>query len=321
MANAANSRSSPSKISVIGAGTVGSTLAYTLIVERVAGEVVLVDIDRDRALGEARDINHAMPFSAPTTVSAGDYEDSRDSDIIVITAGAAQKKGESRLSLVERNVKIYRDIVPRLVKGGSNAIILIVSNPVDVLTYVTLKLSELPRQRVIGSGTVLDTARFRYELSARAGVDPRNVHAYIVGEHGDTEVPIWSLANIAGIGFPAFCSQCGRGCSKRDREGVFDRVKNAAYDIIRLKGATYFAIALGATRMIEAILRDQQTVMTASILLQGEHGIRDVCLSLPVQLGREGLKRVLEIPLTEDEEEALRKSAATLRNALDSVNF
>lgn len=313
--------SATAKVSVIGAGMVGASLAYTLMVEKSAGEVVLVDVDKDRALGEAKDINHALPFSAPTKVIAGDYPDCRGSDVIVITAGAAQKPGESRLSLVERNVEIYQAIIPRVVDVAADAVILVVSNPVDILTYAAIKLSGLPWQRVIGSGTVLDTARFQYELSSHCRIDPRNVHAYIIGEHGDSEVPVWSATNIAGMPFQHFCDTCDQGCPRQDLNDIFDRVKNAAYDIIRLKGATYFAIALGATRMIEAILRDQNTIMTASTLLHAQHGIENVCLSLPVILGRRGVGRVLEMPISPQEHEALKQSAEVLRGVLDKVGF
>ncbi|KPL03369.1 MAG: L-lactate dehydrogenase, partial [Planctomycetes bacterium SM23_65] len=224
-------------------------------------------------------------------------------------------------TLVDRNVRIYKDIVPRLVEVASGAIIIVVSNPVDVLTYATIRISGLPWQRVVGSGTILDTARFRHELGRHCGIDPRNVHAYIIGEHGDTEVPVWSLANIAGIGFKPYCRFCGRGCSDDQRNGIFEAVKNAAYEIIRLKGATYFAIALGTTRMIEAILRDQDTVVTASTLVRGQFDIEDVCLSLPVVLGRSGIERVLELPLSPDERRALKHSADTLKNVIKSVGI
>ena len=303
----------PPKVSIIGAGRVGATIGYSLVVERVAGEVVLVDIDTDRAEGEAKDIAHAVSFSAPTLVTSGDYEACRNSDIVVITSGAAQKPGETRLDLAGRNVDVYRDILPKLERVASDAILLILSNPVDVLTYATLALSGFPRARVIGAGTILDTSRFRHELGRLCSVDPRSVHAFVIGEHGDSEVPVWSLANVAGIAVRPNCGACTAGCTQKDLDGVFETVKNAAYDIIRLKGATNFAIALGTTRMIEAILRDQNTVVTASTLLQGQHGLDDVCLSLPMVLGRSGVVRVLETPLAEDERRAVARSAGTLR--------
>jgi len=300
---------------------VGSTLAYSLVVERVAGQIVLTDIDLDRARGEARDINHALPFSAPTTVISGDTPDCAGSDVVVITAGAAQKAGESRLSLVERNVDIYRKIIPGLTEVAADAVILIVSNPVDVLTYATIAISGFPPHRVIGSGTVLDTARFRYEIGTHCGIDPRNVHAYILGEHGDTEVAVWSLANLAGVPLADCCATCDRSCPPGAHQELFERVRTAAYDIIRLKGATYYAIALGATRMVEAILRDQKSVVTASTLLNGQYGLRDVCLSLPVVLGADGIARVFEVPLSDEEQEQLKHSASVLRQAIESVGL
>jgi L-lactate dehydrogenase len=303
----------PPKVSIVGAGMVGSTLGYSLVVERVAGEVVLVDINQARAEGEAKDIAHAAPFGAPTVVTAGDYEACRNSDIVVITSGVAQKPGETRLDLVAKNVHIYRDIVPKLERVASDATVLILSNPVDILTYATLKLSGFPPERVIGAGTVLDTARFRHELGRLCSVDPRNVHAYVIGEHGDSEVPVWSLVNVAGIPVKPACGACAAGCTRSDLDGVFETVRNAAYDIIRLKGATYYAIALGTTRMIEAILRDQNTVVTASTLLRGQYGIHDVCLSLPVVLGRSGVVRVLEVPLSQHERRAVHRSADMLK--------
>jgi L-lactate dehydrogenase len=240
---------------------------------------------------------------------------------VVITAGVAQKPGETRLDLVGKNVDVYRDIVPKLERVAPDAIVLIVSNPVDVLTYATLRLSHYPRERVIGAGTILDTSRFRYELGRHCGVDPRNVHAYIIGEHGDSEVPVWSLANVAGVSVRPNCGACADGCTQADLDGVFKTVKNAAYEIIRLKGATYFAIALGTTRMIEAILRDQNTVVTASTRLEGQYGISDVCLSLPVVLGRTGAVRVIEIPLSEDERRSLERSADTLKEVIRKVGL
>ena len=315
-------RTSPPKISIIGAGMVGATIAYSLTVEQVAGELVLVDLDLDRARGEARDINHALPFLAPTKVSGGDYEACRGSDIIVITAGAAQKSGETRLDLTKKNYEIYQDIIPRVGEVAGEALIVVVSNPVDVLTYAAVQLSDLPPEHVIGSGTVLDTARFRYELSAHCGLDPRNVHAYILGEHGDSEVPIWSLTNVAGVPFERVCESCPGSCEReREHEEIFESVKNAAYEIIDLKGATYYAIGMGTTRIVEAILRDQNTILTASTLLQGQYGIEDVCMSLPVVLGREGVRMVVEMPVSEGERQALRDSAGVLREALGEVGL
>ena len=315
-------KTSPSKISIIGAGMVGSTIAYSLTVEQLAGELVLVDLDMDRARGEARDINHALPFLAPTRVSAGDYEACRGSDIIVITAGAAQVSGETRLDLTKKNYRIYQDIIPRVEEVAGDALIVVVSNPVDVLTYATVQLSDLPPEHVIGSGTVLDTARFRYELSAHCGLDPRNVHAYILGEHGDSEVPIWSLANVAGVTFEEFCKSCPGDCNReREHAEIFESVKNAAYEIIDLKGATYYAIGMGTTRICEAILRDQNTILTASSLLQGQYGIGDVCMSLPVVLGRNGVRMTVELPVSDEEREALQNSASVLRHALEQVGL
>ncbi len=311
-----------SKISVIGAGMVGSTIAYSLTVERVAGEIVLVDLDMDRARGEARDIGHALPFVTPTSVSAGDYEACRGSDVIVITAGTAQKPGETRLDLTKRNYEIFQDIVPRVTDVAEDALLLIVSNPVDVLTYATLDISGLPPEQVIGSGTVLDTARFRYELSAHCGLDPRNVHAYILGEHGDSEVPIWSRTNVAGVPFECFCESCPGHCDReKEHSRIFEKVKNAAYEIIDLKGATYYGIGMGATRLCEALVRDQNSILTASTLIQGQHGIEDVCMSLPLVLGRDGVRMIVEMSLSEEEEEALINSASVLRDALDSIGL
>jgi L-lactate dehydrogenase len=309
------------KVSIIGAGMVGSSLGYSLIVERAASEVVLLDVNRDRAEGEAKDIAHAAPFGAPTLVRSGGYDDLRGSDVVVITAGVAQKPGETRLDLVGRNVSIYRDIVPKLERAAPDCVVLVVSNPVDVLTWATLKLSGFPRERVIGAGTVLDTARFRHEIGRHCGIDPRNIHAYIIGEHGDSEVPVWSLANIAGVPVREYCKRCGRGCPPGELDRIFDSVRSAAYEIIRLKGATYFAIALGTTRMIEAILRDQNTVVTASTRLEGQYGLRDVCLSVPVVLARPGVVRALEIPLADDERRALERSAGTLKDVIRNVGL
>jgi len=311
----------PPKVSIIGAGMVGGSLAYTLVLERLAGEIVLVDINEDLAAGQAMDINHALSFVGPTVVRSGGYGECSGSDVVVITAGAAQKPGETRLDLAQRNFDIYKGIVPKLADVAADAVILVVSNPVDVLTYAAIKLSGLPWQRVVGSGTVLDTARFRYELSAHCRLDPRNVHAYVLGEHGDSEVAAWSATNVAGVAFPGFCQKCGGGCPSGELREIFERVKSAAYEIIRLKGATYYAIALGTTRMIEAVLRDQNTVVTASTLLHGEYGIEDVCMSVPVVLGRSGARMAIEMPISDEEKDALKRSAGVLRDVLGGIGL
>jgi len=311
----------PPKVAIIGCGMVGSTLAYTMVVERVAGELILVDANEGRARGEARDISHALPFGAPTAVRAGGPADCAGADVVVITAGAAQKPGQTRIDLAARNVEITRSLAPPLAAVAPDALFLLVSNPVDILTYAALKASGLPWQRVIGSGTVLDTARFRAEIGAHCGVDPRNVHAYILGEHGDTEIPVWSLTNIAGAPLRVFCQTCPRRHEPEHMDQIFQRVKNAAYEIIALKGATYYAIALATTRMIEAILRDQRTIVTASVLAQGQYGIQDVCLSLPVVLGRRGVERIVDLPLSGDERQALNRSADALKAVLRQVGF
>lgn len=307
---------STTKVSIIGAGMVGSTLAYSLAIEGTVGEILLVDVNRERAEGEAMDLNHTLPFMAPTRVWAGDFSDCAKSDVIVITAGFAQKPGESRLHLASRNVAVIKDIANRLKNVVGSAIVIVVANPVDILTYTFIKSSGLTPSQVFGSGTVLDSARLRYELSAHCRVDPRNVHGYIVGEHGDSEVPLWSLTNIAGVKISDYCAICGRECAPDELEAIFENVKKAAYRIIETKGATYYAIGMGTLRLIEAVVRDQRSVYTVSVLLIGQHGLSDVCLSLPCIIGREGIAQVVELPLEDAELQKLHRSARVLREAI-----
>jgi len=309
------------KLTVVGTGLVGATAAYSIMARGLVSEIVLIDINHQRAEGEAMDLNHAAPFGRPVRVRAGDYPDAEGSDIIIVAAGAAQKAGQSRLSLAKTNVEIMRQIAPKLHEAAPEAVVLIISNPVDILTYAAQKTSGYPVPRVIGSGTLLDTARFRFELANRCSVAPSNIHAYIIGEHGDTEVPVWSLANIAGMRLKDYCPICGRGCTDDDLDQLFQKVKNAAYAVIERKGATYYAIALGVARLAEAILRDENAVLTVSTLLDDHYGIRDVCLSLPAIICREGIREVIPLKLTDQEAEALRRSAETLRKVLDSVGF
>jgi L-lactate dehydrogenase len=305
--------SHPTRVAVIGVGNVGATFAYALLLSGLTTEIVLIDVNRARAEGEAMDLNHAVPFARPTRIWAGDYTDCAGAAVTVIAAGAAQKPGETRLDLVRKNAAIFRQIVPEVARYNPNGILLIATNPVDMLTYATWKLSGLPAQRVIGSGTILDTARLRYLLSQHFGVDPRSVHAHIIGEHGDSEVPVWSLANIAGMGLSKFCAQHGCEFDRATMEDIFRQTRDAAYRIIERKGATYYAVASGLMRIVEAILRDQSTVLSVSSLIEDYYGISDVCLSLPTVVDRGGVEQVLRLELSTEEIEGLRQSAQILK--------
>jgi len=309
------------KISIIGAGNVGATFAYCLMLSGLASEIVLVDINKKKAAGEAMDLNHALSFSRPAIISSGEYSDCQGSDIIVITAGAAQKPGESRLQLVERNTDIFRDIVPAVTRAAPEAIIVVVSNPVDILTYVTLKISGLPKERVIGSGTILDTSRFRFELGNAFGIDPRNVHAYIIGEHGDSEVPVWSLANVGGVRLMDFCPLCGMDYNQKRMDQLFEKARTAAYRIIEAKGATYYAIASGTLRIVESILRNENSVMTVSTLVEDYYGVDGICISVPAIVNRNGIKELFKLTLSDSEADAFRRSAQILKDIVDSLNL
>ncbi len=309
------------KIVIVGAGAVGSTLAFTLMRSGLFGEIVLVDVNREKAEGEAMDLNHGLLFVPYVEVRAGDYSDCAGAAIVVITAGAKQKTGETRLDLVQRNTKICKDIVAQVMRYTSDSIIVMVTNPVDILTYVAYKVSGLPATRVIGSGTVLDSARFRFMLSEHCQVDSRNVHAYILGEHGDSELAAWSLTHIAGIPILQFCSICGLDCSAEERQRISDAVKDSAYHVIESKGATNFAVSLALENIIGAIIRDSNGVMTVSTPLDGQFGINDIALSVPAILNREGVHRILESPLAEEELVALKRSASVLRDIVEQVEI
>jgi L-lactate dehydrogenase len=312
--------SAPVRVVVVGTGHVGSTFAYTLLLRGLASEIVLVDVHRERAKGEAMDLNHAVPFGQPTSVRVGDYSDCAEAAVTVITAGVAQKPGESRLDLVKRNAAIFDEIIPAIDQHDPQGHLVITSNPVDVLTWVAQRLSSLEPSRVIGSGTVLDTARFRYLLGQHYDVDPRNVHAYIVGEHGDSEVPAWSLTNIAGMRLPEFCAAHGVDHDQCAMDELFEETRRAAYEIIERKGSTHYAIAAGLFRIVEAIVRDQRSVLTVSTRIDGYAGIQDVCLSLPCVIGQNGVQRRLDIELSDDELEGLRNSARVLREIIEQLD-
>ena len=307
---------SPLRIAIVGLGNVGASFAFCLLLRRLAAEIVLIDANRKKAEGEAMDLNHAVPFGAPTRIWAGDYEDCRGAAVVVITAGAAQRPGETRLQLLDRNLAIFRDIVPKVVQHNSEALLLIATNPVDILSYASYKLSGLPSPRVLGSGTILDTARFRYLLGQHFSVDARSVHGLILGEHGDTEVPIWSLANIAGIRLQDYCRLHNIPYEQATFDKIFTDTRDAAYKIIDCKGATYYAVAVGLMQIVESVVRDQKTVLTTSTHLDGAYGLRDLYMSLPTIIGAKGVVQVLTPDLPQDELAKLRHSAEVLRTLI-----
>ncbi|MEM2138858.1 MAG: L-lactate dehydrogenase [Candidatus Woesearchaeota archaeon] len=303
------------KIAIIGAGFVGSTAAYALFIEGIASEISIIDVKKEKAQGEALDLVHGMLFSKYTKVTYGsDYKLCEDADIIVITAGANQKPGETRLDLTKKNAAIMKEIVPEIVKHNKTAILLMVTNPLDVMTYLALKLSRFTPNKVFGTGTILDTARFRHNLSEYYGVNPQSIHAYILGEHGDSEFPVWSSANIAGMPLKNF-----EKYDLKKLDEIFHKTKNAAYEIISRKGATYYAIGLAISKVVKTILLDQHEVLPLSTLLKDYYGITDVCLSIPVVLSRNGIRKKLKIPLDKTEIKALRKSAGIIRKNIESV--
>lgn len=311
----------PTRVAIIGVGNVGATFAYTLLLSGLAAEIVLIDANRARAEGEAMDLSHAVPFAHACRIWAGDYADCAGAIVTVIAAGANQKPGESRLDLVKRNSAIFHEIVPDVARHSSESILLIATNPVDVLTYVSWRLSGLPHGRVIGSGTTLDTARFRYLLSQHFGVDARSVHAHIIGEHGDSEVPVWSLANIAGMRLPDYCDAHSIAYDQAVMDDIFRQTRDAAYQIIERKGATYYAVAAGLLRIVEAIVRDQSTVLSVSSLAEDYLRVTDVCLSLPTVVNRDGVERVLRLKLSPSEIDGLRRSAGILKAALAQLEL
>jgi L-lactate dehydrogenase len=312
---------SPMRVAVVGVGNVGATFAYALLLSGFASEIVLIDANRAKAEGETMDLNHTVPFTHPTRVWAGDYSDCAGATVTVLAAGANSKPGENRLALVERNAAIWREIVPQVVKHNPDGILLIATNPVDVLTYAAWKLSGLPVSRVIGSGTILDTSRIRYLLSEHFGVDARSVHAYIIGEHGDSEVPVWSLANIAGMRLPEFCQAQGLAYDPKAMETIFEQTRDAAYRIIERKGATYYAVAAGLMRITQAILRNQRSVLSVSSLIEDYYGIGDVCFSLPTVVDRGGVERVLRLQLSDKEVQKVRHSAEVLKGTIRKLSL
>jgi L-lactate dehydrogenase len=304
------------QVALIGTGMVGASFAYALMQRGVANELVLIDANSARAEGEAMDLNHGMPFVRPMRIIAGDYADLAHTDVIVICAGIGQRPGQTRLELLKTNAGIFQDIVPKINAVNQDAIIIVASNPVDILTHIAAQIVGLDRRRVLGSGTMLDTARLRYMLGEHYGVDPRSIHAYVVGEHGDSELALWSLANIAGVRLADFVGTNRQGYDKAALDSIFNQTRNAAYEIIQRKKATYYAIGLGLLQIVEAVLRDQHTVMTVSSPLSGQYGVDDISISMPAIVGRHGVEEVIDLPLSEDELIAFQASAQTLKDRL-----
>ncbi len=308
------------KVVIIGAGAVGATYCYALAQSGLADEIVLTDKKEDLMKGQVLDLGHGQSFFPTVSIRSGNIDDCADAQIVVITAGAAQKPGETRLELIKKNAAIVGTIAEDITKSGCNGIMLIVSNPVDVLTYVALKRSGWEKGRVIGSGTVLDSSRFRYLISKHCNVDVHNVHAYILGEHGDSEFAAWSMTNIAGINIDDYCPICGK-CSgwKKQRQLIEQQVRDSAYHIINYKGSTQFAVGLALVRITGAILRSQNSILSVSTLVESDFGIKDVCLSVPCVVTDKGVERIIESPLTADELISMSHSADVLKKAIDSL--
>ena len=309
------------KVAIIGCGFVGSSSAFALMQSGIFSEMVLIDVDRNRAEGEALDISHGVPFASPMKIYAGDYSALGDAAMVVVTAGAAQKPGETRLDLVNKNVAIFKSIIPQIRESGFSGVLLIVSNPVDVLTYAAVQMSGLPEAKVIGSGTVLDTARLRYMLGEHVDVDPRDVHAYVMGEHGDSELVAWSSATVAGVPLSEFCELHGHYQHREAEVRIAEDVKNSAYTIIEKKHATYYGVAMAVRRICTAVMRDEDCVLPVSSLMVGEYGLSDLCISMPTIVGRNGVVARVPVSINDDEEKELQKSAAALKAIIEKVDF
>lgn len=309
------------KVAIIGCGNVGMRYAYALIIKGLVRQIVLVDIDKKRLEGEVMDLSHGAPYISPVDIIAGDYPDIENSDLVVITAGKKQEPGQSRLELVRDNVELYKKIIPQLLRYAPDAIYLIVTNPVDILSYTAYKFSQKPAREVIGSGTVLDTARFRHLLAKYCRIDPRNVHAYILGEHGDSEFPVWSRAMIGGIMFRDYCPICQVAGQQEQLEKIFIEVRDSAYKIIERKGETSYGIGLALVRITEAIINDENAILPVSSLVEDYLGVNDVYLSLPAVLNKAGVREVIRLELSDEEKKAFRHSAAILSDVIDKLGL
>ena len=307
----------PRKAAIVGCGAVGSSIAFRFLQQGLFSQLVLLDVDQAKAEGEAMDLSDGLPYGAAMEITAGTYDQIGDCSLIVITAGANQKPGESRLNLVEKNTAILKGIIKEITARSFQGILLVVSNPVDILTYAAWKFSGYPRHRVIGSGTVLDTGRLKQLLGEAMQVDSRNVHAFIIGEHGDSELAVWSGANVSGVDLEHFCRLRGGV----DLEGLYRKVRDSAYEIIQRKGATYYGIAMAVGRIAQCIVKDERAVLPVSVVLEGEYGLRGLALSLPAIVGRQGLEEVLEISLNQTEGQALSASAQQLGQVVSTLRL
>lgn len=308
------------KCAIIGCGAVGATIAFALTQKSLFSELVLIDANNAKAEGEAMDLSHGLPFAHPMKVYSGDYSDISDCYLIIITAGTAQRPNETRLDMVHKNVEIFKGIIPQITKYNKEAIILVVSNPVDILTYCTIKLSGFPPERVLGSGTVLDTARLKYHLGQTLCVDSRSVHAFIIGEHGDSELAIWSSANVSGIDLEDFQGLCA-SCHDVSFNDIYREVRDSAYEVIERKGATYYGIAMAVTKIVLAIIRDEHSILPVSGYINGHYGLDDVCIGVPSIVGSGGIEKVLDIPLAKEEKENLLKSVKTLKGVIAELDI
>ena len=309
------------KVAIVGCGFVGSATAFCLMQSGLFSEMVLIDADHDKAEGEALDIAHGIPFVGHVNIYAGDYDDIVDAAIVIVTAGANQKPDETRLDLVNKNVGIYKSIIPEIANRNYQGILLIVSNPVDILTYVACKLSNMPENRVIGSGTVLDSARLKYKLGEHLNVDSKSVHAFIIGEHGDSEIAAWSSANVSGVPLNDFCELRGHFQHEESMERIAEQVKNSAYEIISKKRATYYGIAMSVKRICEAIVRNERSILPVSRMIHGEYDIEGIALSMPAVVGEDGVQTRVPISLSEEEQVKLRQSADTLAGVLKELDL
>ena len=311
----------PRKAAIVGCGFVGASIAFRFLQQGLFSHLVLLDANQAKAEGEAMDLSDGLPYGAAMEITAGTYDDITDCGLVVITAGANQKPGETRLDLIEKNTAILQSVIGEITARDFEGILLIVSNPVDVLTYAAWKISGYPRERVIGSGTVLDTGRLKQLMGEELGVDSRNVHAFIIGEHGDSELAVWSEANVSGLDLEDFACVRGRCLDAEDFQRLYRQVRDSAYEIIQRKGATYYGIAMAVGRIAECIVKDEHAVLPVSVVLDGQYGLRDLALSIPSIVGRRGLEEILEISLSRQEGEALYASARQLEEVVQSLHL